>query len=102
MASGASIPFPIVLATASPPAEPIKLNTVARIMAFLGERARVPMTVAIALAASLKPLTTPKPQASAAITTTVQSELGIYHLSLLYSPMLFHLTTAKEPSQFRQ
>ena len=51
----------MVWATAVPVAAPKKLAITAMKSARCGERALVPMAGAIALAASLKPLTTPKP-----------------------------------------
>ena len=51
------------LATAVPVAAPAKFRRAAIPMAALGERTRVPITVAIALAASLKPFARPKPTA---------------------------------------
>ena len=62
------IPSPIVLATAKPVAAPTILNMTAIMTAFRGESAREPIEAAMALAASLKPLTTPKPTAKMIIT----------------------------------
>jgi hypothetical protein len=50
----------MVLATAVPDNAPTRLRIAAMLMATLGERTRLPITVAIALAASVKPLTIPK------------------------------------------
>src|SRR2546425_5317449 len=52
-----TIPAPTVRATASPVSAPAKLRTPARRMAWSGVRTRVATTVAMALAASWKPLT---------------------------------------------
>ena len=63
----------MVIATAVPVAAPAKLQKAASTIAFRGERAREPIEAATALAASLKPLTKPKPMA-AAITRTSRAE----------------------------
>jgi len=66
----------MVLATSSPVAAPAKVQKAASIMAFRGERAREPIEAAILLAASLNPLTMPKPIA-AAITITSRASSGM-------------------------
>ena len=53
------------------------LKMAAITIALLGERTRVPMTVAMALAASLKPLTTPKPRARMIIRTSNREGSGM-------------------------
>src|SRR5688572_20558751 len=55
--SGRTIPVPIVAATAVPDIVPSRLNTLAMISAREGERTRVDTTVAMALGASVQPLT---------------------------------------------
>ncbi len=56
MKSGSTIPLPMVFATAVPVKAPSKFIEPPKITAALGVRARVATTVAIALAASFKPL----------------------------------------------
>src|SRR3989304_1153050 len=63
-ASGIRMPLPMVRATSRPVAAPVKLNNAARATAARGVMARVPMAVAVALAASFMPLVNPKPVAS--------------------------------------
>src|SRR3972149_1893934 len=70
MASELTMPLPMVMATAVPVAAPRKLKKAAMPIAARGERTRVPITVAIALAASLAPLAIPKPTARAIATTS--------------------------------
>ena len=72
--SGLTIPLPMVIATAVPVAAPRKLQIVAIIMALRGDSVRVPITVAIALAASLKPFAMPKP--IAIINTIINNARG--------------------------
>src|SRR3989338_11514708 len=57
MASGLTIPFPIVAATAVPDMAPRMFRQVASRSARAGERTRVETTVAIALGASVQPFT---------------------------------------------
>src|SRR4051812_24903877 len=66
-------PEPIVLATAVPINAPIKLHAAASAMAWRGVRTLVDTTVAIALAASWKPLMYSK--ASAASKTRMKSSM---------------------------
>ena len=72
-----TIPLPMVIATAVPVAAPAKLHKAAILMAALGERVRVPITVAMALAASLKPLAIPKPIATAMTKISRASDSGM-------------------------
>ena len=60
MESVSTMPVPTTLATAVPERAPARFMSAARITALVGERTRVETTVAMALAASLKPLTKSK------------------------------------------
>ncbi len=57
MISALTISLPMVAATAVPEKAPIIFRIVARIIAFLGERTRVAIMVAIAFGASVQPFT---------------------------------------------
>jgi hypothetical protein len=72
------MPLPIVIATAVPVIAPAKLKIAAIIMAALGESVRVPITVAMALAASFRPFVKPKPIATNIITIKKASASGMF------------------------
>ena len=57
MASGLTMPLPIVAATAVPDIAPSKLRTLAMPRAWTGVSTRVETTVAMELGASVQPLT---------------------------------------------
>jgi hypothetical protein len=75
---GLTIPFPIVIATAVPVIAHAKSQKAAIIMATLGERVRVPITVAIEFAASFKPLVKPKPIATIIIRIKKANGSGMF------------------------
>src|SRR3989344_4282046 len=70
--SGLTMPTPIVAATAVPAKDPITLKKVAKMMALLGERTLVLTTVAIALGASVQPLT----NSAQSIKNNAKSKMG--------------------------
>src|SRR3990172_4716933 len=62
MASALTMPLPMVVATAVPESAPTMLRPVAIMTASRGERTRVDTTVAMALGASVQPLTNSAPR----------------------------------------
>src|SRR5688500_1619386 len=72
--SGRTIPVPIVAATAVPDIVPSRLNTLAISKARDGERTRVETTVAMALGASVHPLTNSAARISTSTRTVAKSK----------------------------
>jgi len=70
------IPLPIVFATLVETNAPAILNTLAKIKAFVGERALVAVTVAIELARSLAPFKKSKIKAKTTI-SVIKNKVGI-------------------------